>query len=628
MKRNSLFILLSIFLFTSPLIAFGSAQTRTALIIGNSDYRTAPLSNPVNDARDMATALRQLKFKVIEKINANKKDIILSIDEFYNQLRRSDVGIFYYAGHGMQIQGTNYLIPVDAHVTSEADIQFEAIDAGRVLGKMNDAGNKMNIVILDACRDNPFKRSFRTERQGLAQMDAPKGTIIAYATAPGSVAAEGTGRNGIYTKYLLKNMSKPELSVMEVFRETGLGVMQETQDKQVPWVSTTPIKRYYLAGGSAVIQKMSPEPSTSQIEITSNVSGARVHIDGREVGTTPISGVEVSPGSHRIRVEKEGYEAYEKPVRVEPGRTFSMQVHLDETRPKNGHLYVDTDPKDAKVNIPGIGQFYQGIDVEPGHYRVEVSASGYETKALSVTVDAGEDKSLDIRLEKAIVTRIEKAAAGQKTWKESVTGMEFVWVAGGCYEMGCGPWTSDCFDDEKPVHEVCVDGFWIGKYEVTQGQWKKVMGKNPSRFKSTLFKRRNKYPVDSVSWHDAKAFIKRLNSRSSYKFRLPTEAEWEYAARSGGKPEKYAGGSNVDIVAWYSRNSDGHTHPVGTKAPNGLDIYDMSGNVWELCEDIYGHGNHVARGGSWFTDDHQCRSSHRGRHIGYYDQGFRLIRTP
>ena len=401
MKRNSLGILIFILLFTSPLIAFGSDQTRTALIIGNSDYRTAPLNNPVNDARDMADALRQLKFKVIEKINANKKDIILSIDEFYNQLRRSDVGIFYYAGHGMQIQGTNYLIPVDAHVTSEADIQFEAIDAGRVLGKMNDAGNKMNIVILDACRDNPFKRSFRTERQGLAQMDAPKGTIIAYATAPGSVAAEGTGRNGIYTKHLLKSMSKPELSVMDVFREAGLGVMQETQDKQIPWVSTTPIQRYYLAGGSAVIQKLSTELNKSQIEITSNVSDARILIDGREVGTTPVSKVEVSPGSHRIHVEKEGYNPYEKHVRVKAGRTFSMQVQLDEKKPQKGRLYVETEPDNAKVYVLDTGfEFYQGMELDPNRYHVEVSADGYETKKTWLALKAGEDKSIFIQLEK------------------------------------------------------------------------------------------------------------------------------------------------------------------------------------------------------------------------------------
>ena len=172
-----------------------TAASRTALVIGNGTYKSAPLKNPINDARDMAKVLRRLNFEVIEKINANKRNMVLAIDEFFKRLRKSDVGLFYFAGHGMQIQGVNYLVPVKAHVTSETDIQFEAVDAGRVLGKMREASNKLNLVILDACRDNPFKRSFRTNRKGLAQMDAPKGTIIGYATSPESVAADGSGQN-------------------------------------------------------------------------------------------------------------------------------------------------------------------------------------------------------------------------------------------------------------------------------------------------------------------------------------------------------------------------------------------------------------------------------------------------
>ncbi|MCP4752187.1 MAG: hypothetical protein GY866_14920, partial [Proteobacteria bacterium] len=227
------------------------AATRTALVIGNSNYESAPLGNPVNDARDMAKALRDLDFDVIEKLNAAKKEMVLSIDVFHKRLKRADVGVFYFAGHGMQIHGVNYLIPVKAHVISETDVEFEAVDAGRVLGKMRTAGSKLNIVILDACRDNPFKRSFRTVNKGLAQMDAPKGTILVYATSPGSVAADGFGRNGIYTKHLLNNLRSSGLSVYDVFRETGLEVMRETKEQQVPWISSTPVPRYYLAGKSS-----------------------------------------------------------------------------------------------------------------------------------------------------------------------------------------------------------------------------------------------------------------------------------------------------------------------------------------------------------------------------------------
>ena len=242
--------------------------------------------------------------------------------------------------------------------------------------------------------------------------------------------------------------------------------------------------------------------------------------------------------------------------------------------------------------------------------------------------------------------------AGQ-IWKEPVTGMEFVWVSEGCYEMGCGNWTSDCTHDEKPVHEVCVDGFWMGKTEVTQGQWKRVMGNNPSYFKE----KGDNYPVEQVGWTDGKRFAEKLTAMNNgtFSFRFPTEAEWEYACRSGGKLEKYAGGNDVNLVAWYHGNSKRSTHPVTTKAPNGLGLYDLSGNVGEWCEDEYDHkayGKHqrnnpifakgkefftvgksgvprLIRGGSWNYEAKLSRcafrgfegSSHHSRSIG-----FRIVR--
>ena len=229
-------------------------------------------------------------------------------------------------------------------------------------------------------------------------------------------------------------------------------------------------------------------------------------------------------------------------------------------------------------------------------------------------------------------------------WTDPVTGMAFVWVPGGCYQMGCGSWTSDCANDEKPVHEVCVDGFWLGKYEVAQGQWRKIMGSYPSEFTKG-----DNYPVERVSWNDVQEFIGKLNRKKngSFQFRLPTEAEWEYASRSGGKAEKYSGGSDVNRVAWHGESwSNGH-HAVGTKTPNGLGIYDMSGNVWEWCEDIYdsnaytkhernnpvissGGSSRVSRGGSWSYGPGGVRCAYRDRSYPsnrYSYLGFRLLRT-
>ncbi len=238
----------------------------------------------------------------------------------------------------------------------------------------------------------------------------------------------------------------------------------------------------------------------------------------------------------------------------------------------------------------------------------------------------------------------EDARAGT-TWTEPMTGMEFVWVPPGCCQMGCGSADADCDADEKPAHEVCVNGFWLGKYPVTQGVWQAVIGDNPSHFDAG-----DDYPVENVSWEDAREFIRRFNSLAGgrYEFRLPSEAQWEYACRSGGGSEKYAGGEDVDKVAWFDGNSGGTTHPVGTKAPNGLGIYDMSGDVWQWCEDVYldtayagsEHDNplyvydgsgRVLRGGGWSSIAKRVRCGYRrdGVPSGRLPNvGLRLVKTP
>ena len=232
-----------------------------------------------------------------------------------------------------------------------------------------------------------------------------------------------------------------------------------------------------------------------------------------------------------------------------------------------------------------------------------------------------------------------------QAFTDSVTGMEFVWVPGGCFQMGSNNGDSD----EKPLHKVCVDGFWMGKYEVTHGQWQKLMGSNPARFKKG-----DNYPVKQVSWNDCQDFIKKFNARSGKDFRLPTEAEWEYACRAGSKT-KYSWGDRIfcekamygngvfcnnckDYVRKNGLNGD-CSAPVGSYAANALGLYDMHGNVWEWCADWYDkyyyyYGNssvsnptgpssgsyRVFRGGGWRNPPWYLRSANRGR----YGPGYRL----
>lgn len=208
--------------------------------------------------------------------------------------------------------------------------------------------------------------------------------------------------------------------------------------------------------------------------------------------------------------------------------------------------------------------------------------------------------------------------------QDSFTGMEFIYVKGGCYERT--DVSEPSAEAARPASKVCVSDFSIGKFEVTQGQWEKLMGNNPSEFKACG----EKCPVDNVSWNDAQEFIARFNKKSGKKYRLPTEAEWEYAARSGGKPEEYPGGLTADDSAWHQGNSADTTHPVGTRKPNGLGLYDMSGNIAEWCSDWHEEGYYaksktqdpkgpatgtrrVLRGGRWSSviGDPALRTSDR-----------------
>jgi len=176
------------------------------------------------------------------------------------------------------------------------------------------------------------------------------------------------------------------------------------------------------------------------------------------------------------------------------------------------------------------------------------------------------------------------AASGTR-FNSPVAGLEMVFVKGGCYRMGADGDDCDATPEERPMHEVCVDDFFIGRFEVTQGQWKAVMGSDTSASSTCAAE---DCPVDNVSWSDVQAFVATLNRKDGgARFRLPTEAEWEYAARSGGRAERYAGGNDLGGVSWYADNSGKINHPVGTKAPNGLGLYDMSGNVWEMTSDWY-----------------------------------------
>lgn len=214
-------------------------ERRVALVIGNGAYEVGPLRNPTNDAREVAKALTEIGFEVIHKENLTQNELKRAIRGFGEKLRDGGVGLFYFAGHGIQVNGENYLIPVEAIINSEQEVEYDSVDLGLVVAQMENAQNDLNIVILDACRNNPFARSFRSSTRGLAPMAAPSGTLIAYATAPGSLASDGKGANGLYTEALLVALRVPGLKIEDVFKRVRVAVEEKTGGKQVPWESTS-----------------------------------------------------------------------------------------------------------------------------------------------------------------------------------------------------------------------------------------------------------------------------------------------------------------------------------------------------------------------------------------------------
>jgi len=258
-------VVLSIFLLVLSTVAC-RADKRIALVVGNSSYQSvSPLANPKNDAALIAETLRKVGFILIggrAQIDLDKPAFDRAIQTFGNELMGADVSLFYYAGHGVQVRNVNYLVPTSANPVKEADVDFQMVDVNLVLRQMEGSGTKLNLVILDACRNNPFGgRGLRGSESGLAQLRAPEGTLLSYATQPGNVALDGTGRNSPYTSALAEAIQKPGLDIFQTFNQVGLQVKRATGGSQQPWVSSSPIDgAFYFSGQTATSTPAPIEP--------------------------------------------------------------------------------------------------------------------------------------------------------------------------------------------------------------------------------------------------------------------------------------------------------------------------------------------------------------------------------
>ncbi len=222
-------------------------EKRYALVIGNKDYKVGPLPNAGDDANDLAELLKQKKFEVQKVIDGTRLEMRNAIREFSNKLASGGVGLFYFSGHGVQVDGDNFLVPVDADYEYKEEVPDVCVNVSYILRFMETSNNRLNILILDACRNSPFKSFSRSGEKGMVRLEAPTGSIVAYSTAPGFTASDGTGRNGLYTSKLMKYMNIPGMKIEDIFKQVRIEVSKESKQKQIPWESNSLMGDFYFS---------------------------------------------------------------------------------------------------------------------------------------------------------------------------------------------------------------------------------------------------------------------------------------------------------------------------------------------------------------------------------------------
>ena len=666
MASSVVFLLLFV-LFAAPTAA--QTARRVALVVGNSAYgHIGRLPNPGNDAADMSAALRRLGFAVTTALDADRVGLNDALRGFTRQSAGADVSLVFYAGHGLEMDGVNYLVPVDARLERDSDVRFEAVELDDVLAATVGAG--LRVVILDACRNNPLARSMQrtgasrsVSRGSFGDLDESllgDETLVAYAAAAGTTAADGTGRNSPYTSALLANLEQP-LEIGLLFREVRAQVLATTNGEQRPHEYASLLGEHYLRAATG------PAPRAVESALGLDRS-ARRRVQRRLASAGfspgPADGV-FGPGTRAaIRrwqasrgalptgyLDAAGASALGASVvsatavsGPEPvGGAASVAAAAQQENLFWQSILDSTDPAEFRAYLE---QFPNGVFAGLARRREAALRASASEAGASDPVPANASRPNDPP---------EPGRPGPRApatvFRDCPTCPEMVVIPAGRFRMGCVS-GRDCWDNEQPVHEVQVSSFALGVYEVTFEEYERFARATGRDRPNDRGWGRGGRPVINVSWEDAQAYAAWLSRETGEAYRLPSESEWEYSARAGSTT-RYSWGQDIgrnraNCDGCGSRWDDDETAPAGSFAANGWGLHDMHGNVWEWVEDCWHEnyaraprdgsawtsggncGRRVLRGGSWFNSPVLLRSAYRGRNgagARFVFDGFRVSRT-
>ena len=655
------------------------SMQRVALVIGNSAYEHVPtLTNPVNDATDIGTAFERLGFDVTRIENVGQQKFRRALQEFGRAAAVSEVAVIFYAGHGIEVDQRNYLIPVDARLASDQDVEFETVGLDLVMRAV-DGASELRLVILDSCRDNPFAvlmqraGATRSIGRGLARVEPVSQTLVAYAAKGGTVASDGVGRNSPYSKALLSQIETPGLELDLMFRRVRDEVLRLTGGRQEPFTygslssqgaylaqPVTGISHGNLTQGRPITESENPQIQLELLslerEFWKSIKTSDDVADFHAYLNRFSNGIYVDLARNRIKrlgkansqnISTSNVTNLEAPASKAPTPDeieSSLELSRSERRKvQEGLAVAGFDPGGAD------GLFGQRTRVAIGRW--QLSSGSDKTGYLDV-------KSAKVLI--ALAAEFVPARSPGDVFRDCKSCPQMVVVPAGDFMMGSPSSEEDRNDDESPRHRVTISKpFAVGKYEITFSQWDACVTEGGcSHRPSDESWGRSERPVINVNWNDTKEYVKWLSGKTGNQYRLLSESEWEYVARAGTTGPFHFGRTistdqaNYDGRVVYGSGRKGvfreKTVSVGSFPSNGYGLHDVHGNVWEWVEDCW-HASYagapkdggawttggyctdrVLRGGSWLSDPRHVRAANRdGNETGVrFDTiGFRVART-